>query len=102
MEFSVQQGVEASESAPASRPFDWFIPPLELIAALSISLGIFNLFPFPALDGGRIIFVLPELIFRRRVPANFENLVHGLGMAVLLLFMVYVNVMDFVNPVVIP
>lgn len=102
MEFSVQQGVEASESAPVSQPFDWFIPPLELIAALSISLGIFNLFPFPALDGGRIIFVLPELIFRRRVPANFENVVHGLGMAVLLLFMVYVNVMDFVNPVVIP
>jgi len=102
MEFSVQQGVEASESAPASQPFDWFIPPLELIAALSISLGIFNLFPFPALDGGRIIFVLPELIFRRRVPAQFENLVHGLGMTVLLLFMIYVNVMDFINPVVIP
>jgi regulator of sigma E protease len=72
---------------------------LELIAGLSISLGIFNLFPFPALDGGRIIFILPELIFRRRVPANVENLVHGLGMTVLLLFMIYVNVMDFVNPI---
>jgi len=102
MEFSVQQGVEASAAAPASTPFDWFIPPLELIAALSISLGIFNLFPFPALDGGRIIFVLPELIIRRRVPAQFENLVHGLGMTVLLLFMIYVNVMDFINPIVIP
>jgi hypothetical protein len=68
-------------------------------AALSISLGIFNLFPFPALDGGRIIFLLPELVFRRRVPARVENLVHALGMTFLLLFMIYVNVMDFVNPI---
>jgi regulator of sigma E protease len=96
---SVADGVQASEAAPPSRPFDWYIPPLEIIAVLSISLGIFNLFPFPALDGGRIIFVLPELIFRRRVPHQFENLVHGIGMTLLLLFMIYINVMDFVNPI---
>jgi len=72
---------------------------LELIASLSISLGIFNLFPFPALDGGRIIFVLPELIFRRRVSPQVENLIHGMGMAFLLLLMIYINVMDFINPV---
>jgi regulator of sigma E protease len=98
---TVSHDVEASSaSAPVSTdPVDQPIRTLELIASLSISLGIFNLFPFPALDGGRIIFVIPELIFRRRVPAQFENLVHGLGMTVLLLFMIYVNVMDFVNPV---
>ena len=102
MEYSVQQGVEASASASPSQPFDWYIPTLEIIAALSISLGVFNLFPFPALDGGRILFVLPELITRRRVPAQFENLVHTLGMAFLLLLMLYVNVMDFVNPIDMP
>ena len=102
MEYSVEQGREASAAATASQPFDWFIPPLEIIAALSISLGVFNLFPFPALDGGRIIFVLPELITRRRVPARFENLVHSLGMVFLLLVMIYVNVMDFVRPIDIP
>ena len=100
--YSVEQGIEASQTAPPSRPFDWYIPTLYIIAALSISLGVFNLFPFPALDGGRIIFVLPELITRRRVPAQFENLVHGLGMTFLLLYMIYVNVMDFVHPVNIP
>jgi regulator of sigma E protease len=102
MEYSVERGIEASEAAPAAQPFDWYIPTLEIIAALSISLGIFNLFPFPALDGGRIIFVLPEIVLRRRVPAQFENLVHGLGMTFLLLFMIYVNVMDFINPINIP
>ena len=96
---SVSQGIEASEAAPASQPFDWYIPPLEIIAVLSVSLGVFNLFPFPALDGGRIIFVLPELIFHRRVSPQLENLVHGMGMAFLLLLMIYINVMDFVNPI---
>ena len=99
MEVGVERGIEASESASATQPFDWYIPTLEIVAALSISLGIFNLFPFPALDGGRIIFLLPELLFRRRVPARVENLVHALGMTVLLAFMIYVNVMDFVNPI---
>ena len=99
---TVSHDVEATTNAGApatTNPADQPVRTLELIAGLSISLGIFNLFPFPALDGGRIIFLLPELIFRRRVPANVENLVHGLGMTVLLLFMIYVNVMDFINPI---
>jgi regulator of sigma E protease len=100
LEQTVSHDVQASTSAPVSTdPIDQPIRTLDLIAALSISLGIFNLFPFPALDGGRILFVLPELIFRRRVPHHIENIVHGMGMALLLLFMIYVNVMDFVNPI---
>lgn len=98
---TVSHDVQASASpAPASTdPLDQPVRTLELIASLSISLGIFNLFPFPALDGGRIIFVLPELIFRRRVSPQVENLIHGMGMAFLLLLMIYINVMDFINPV---
>jgi len=97
---TVSHDVEASATAPVSTdPIDQPVRTLELIASLSISLGIFNLFPFPALDGGRIIFVLPELIFRRRVSPQVENLIHGMGMAFLLLLMIYINVMDFINPV---
>jgi len=93
------QASSNSSAAPASTsPVDQPVRTLELLASLTISLGVFNLFPFPALDGGRIIFVLPELIFRRRVSPQIENFVHGMGMAVLLLFMLYVNVMDFINP----
>jgi len=105
MEQSVSRDVQATAndnggSVPAATdPIDQPVHTLELIALLTISLGVFNLFPFPALDGGRIIFVLPELIFRRRVSPQVENLVHGMGMAFLLIFMIYVNVMDFVNPV---
>ncbi len=74
---------------------------LQLIGILTISLGVLNLFPFPALDGGRILFVLPELILRRRIPPQWENGINAAGMALLLIFMVYVNVMDFVNPAIV-
>jgi regulator of sigma E protease len=103
MEQSISNDVEAartnSTSSTASSPFSQPVGTLFLLAALSISLGIFNLFPFPALDGGRILFVLPELIFGRRVSPQVENLVHGLGMLVLLGLMVYVNILDFLKPV---
>ena len=74
---------------------------LQLIGILTISLGVLNLLPFPALDGGRILFVLPELILRRRIPPEWENRINAVGMALLLLLMVYVNVMDFVNPAIV-
>jgi len=106
---SVSHDVQAANtpvpSTPTSstplpiNPMDRPIRTLELLASLTISLGVFNLFPFPALDGGRILFVLPELIFRKRVSPQIENVVHGMGMALLLIFMLYVNVMDFVNPI---
>jgi regulator of sigma E protease len=81
---------------PASQPTNYT---LALIATLTISLGVFNLLPFPALDGGRIIFLLPELIFRRRVPPRVENTVHAVGIFLLLALMLYINVMDFINPI---
>jgi regulator of sigma E protease len=74
---------------------------LQLIGILTISLGVLNLFPFPALDGGRILFVLPELVLRRRVPPEWENRINAAGMIALLALMAYVNIMDFVNPAVV-
>jgi regulator of sigma E protease len=97
---TVSRDVESSTTTtPSTDPMDQPVRTLELIASLSISLGLLNLFPFPALDGGRILFILPELIFRKRVSPQLENLVHGMGMAFLLLLMIYINVMDFVNPI---
>jgi len=69
---------------------------------ISMSLGIFNLFPIPALDGGRILFTLPEILIRRRVPARFENAVHLVGFTMLLLLLIYINLQDFLNPVQLP
>ena len=92
------QSTSSSPAPASSNPLDGPVRTLFVLASLSISLGVFNLLPFPALDGGRILFILPELIFRKRVSPQVENVVHGMGMAILLLFMLYVNLMDFINP----
>lgn len=90
----------ASPGTPAASQTPTYFT-LQLIGVLTISLGVLNLFPFPALDGGRIFFILPELFLRRRIPPEWENRINAVGMALLLAFMVYVNVMDFVNPAIV-
>jgi regulator of sigma E protease len=99
---TVSADVVSREQTPASPTQAPTYSTLYLIATLTISIGLFNLLPFPALDGGRILFVIPELITRRRVPHQFENAVHATGMILLLLLMLYINVMDFINPIVLP
>jgi regulator of sigma E protease len=69
---------------------------------ISMSLGFMNLLPIPALDGGRILLTLPEILIRRRVPTQFENALHFIGFALLLLLLIYINVQDFLNPIQLP
>jgi regulator of sigma E protease len=89
----------ATAAAAAPKPTNWT---LSLIGLLSVSLGVMNLFPIPALDGGRILFTLPEILFKKRIPMEWENTVNGIAMLMLIGLMLFVNVMDFVNPVQIP
>lgn len=65
-----------------------------IIAMLSINIGVFNILPVPALDGGRLLFLFIELITRRRVPQKFEAAVHATGLVLLLGFMVFVSYSD--------
>ena len=76
--------------------------PLIFFMAISISLGVLNLFPVPALDGGRILLTLPEILFRRRIPPQYENMIHLVGFTVLLILLIYINVQDFINPLNLP
>ena len=76
--------------------------PLWFFMVISMSLGIFNLFPIPALDGGRILFTLPEILLRRRVPPQYENVIHMVGFVVLIFLLIYINVQDFLNPIEFP
>lgn len=99
------QAVETDVTQQAFSPTEQSqkLPPpsrtMALIAGLTITIGLFNLFPFPALDGGRLLFVLAELGLRRRVPPELENKIHLVGLAFLLLLMIYVNLMDFIRPI---
>jgi regulator of sigma E protease len=68
---------------------------LNLTAFISINLGILNLLPIPALDGGRLLFVVIEWVRRgKRVPPEREGMVHLIGMAVLLTIFVLVAFLD--------
>ncbi len=67
---------------------------LPLIALITINLGIFNLLPIPALDGGRLVFILIEMIFRKPVPQKYEKWVHAIGMIFLLTLMAVILVKD--------
>ncbi len=65
-----------------------------IMALITINLGIFNLLPIPALDGGRLLFILFEIIFRKPVPQKYESVIHAVGIALLLLFMAIVTFND--------
>ena len=65
-----------------------------IMALITINIGLFNLLPIPALDGGRLFFMLIELIARRPVPAKYENWIHAAGMVLLLIFMAVISASD--------
>ncbi len=70
---------------------------LYLTAYLSINVGFINLLPFPAFDGGRVVFLIIEKIRRKRVPVKVEAMVNGIGFALLILLMIYVTFNDIVR-----
>ncbi len=67
---------------------------LMILAMITINLGVFNLLPFPALDGGRLVFLLLELVRGKPVDQKYEMWVNGAGMLILLAFMVFVTFSD--------
>lgn len=72
-------------------------PLLNLFALISINLGLCNLLPLPALDGGRLLFVLVEMIRRKPLHRKYEALIHAAGLVLLLAFTGFVAVMDVIR-----
>ena len=68
-----------------------------LVALISLNLAIFNLLPLPALDGGRIIFVIIRMITGKAITDKQEAMVHGAGMVLLLSLMVFVTWNDIIK-----
>lgn len=68
-----------------------------LTGAISFSLGFFNLIPFPALDGGRVVFVLYSLITKKKVNPNVEATIHFVGLVLLFGLMIFINIKDLIR-----
>lgn len=67
---------------------------LMMVALITVNVGVFNLLPLPALDGGRLLFLLVEGITRKRVPPKYEGIVHFVGLILLFLLMIVVTFSD--------
>ncbi len=72
-------------------------PIIYIVGAISFSLGFFNLMPIPALDGGRIVFVLIEAITRKKVNPNVEGWIHTIGFLLLFGLMIIINIKDIIG-----
>lgn len=67
---------------------------LPMMALITVNLGLFNLLPIPALDGGRLVFILFEMIFRKKVPEKYESAIHAAGFIILIIFMLLIAAKD--------
>ena len=68
-----------------------------IMGAISFSLGFFNLIPFPALDGGRLVFVGIEAITKKKINPNVEATIHFVGIIILFALMIIINIRDVIN-----
>ena len=68
-----------------------------ILAFITINIGIVNLLPLPALDGGRLLFIFIEMIIRKPVPKKFEAWVHAAGFFLLIALMIFITFNDIFN-----
>lgn len=70
---------------------------ISIAAFISISIGMFNLLPFPALDGGRIVFFIIEAIRRKPIPQKYEGYINGIGLILLFGLMIVITFKDILS-----
>lgn len=87
-------GIAAMAGEAAKTGFWTFV---SFLAMINLHLGILNLLPFPALDGGRLILVVFEIIFRKRLPERWEQYIHLVGFALLIALLLAVTWKDIIR-----
>ncbi|MBR5246718.1 MAG: RIP metalloprotease RseP [Clostridia bacterium] len=87
----------ADMASSATQSKEGLIATLNIMAFITINIGIFNLMPLPALDGGRLFFLVIEGIRRKPIKPKYEGFIHGAGLVLLLVLMVLVTFNDIVN-----
>jgi len=97
--YDIYEGAREQELLPGTSSQ---VNVLLFITAVTVSLGVLNLFPIPALDGGRILLILPELVIGKRVSQKVKNVVNAIGFISMILLLIYINVLDFTSPVQLP
>ncbi len=86
----------AETTSQAATTGDKVLTALSFLSMLTINVGVFNLLPIPALDGGRLFFIFIEMIRRKPIPPKREGIVHTVGIVILLLFMAAISIKDII------
>ena len=87
----------AESTAEPEKFSDKILTALNFLSMITINVGMFNLLPLPALDGGRLFFILIEMIRRKPIPAKKEGIVHTVGLVLLLILMAVISVNDVIK-----
>lgn len=75
-----------------------FMVLMQFVSLLSINLALINILPFPALDGGRLVFIVLERIYGKKIiKENVENIIHTIGFGLLILLMIIITYRDVIN-----
>lgn len=90
---------QTGSAVNAAITLNWWFPVLWFTAVLSTALAVTNLLPLPALDGGRILFILIEAVRGKRVPPEKEGAIHFVGLALLVTLMLVISYYDISNPI---
>ena len=90
---------QTDSAVEAAISLNWWFPVLWLTAVLSTALAVTNLLPLPALDGGRILFIIIEAIRGKRVSPEKEGAIHFIGLAVLVTLMIVISYYDISSPI---
>ncbi len=98
--YDVYQDVREMEAPAPESPLN--VNVLQFFATITISLSVLNFLPVPALDGGRILFTLPEIILGRRIPQKWQDAINTVSFIAMILLLIYINILDFTNPVELP
>lgn len=76
---------------------DVFVNAVNFTILLCVNLGVMNILPLPALDGGRLVFLLVEALTKKKVPSNIEAVIHNVGLVLLLCLMAVVMYQDIIK-----
>ena len=88
---------ETYEESQSSGGFYVWLNMLNISILLTANLGVMNLLPIPALDGGRLVFIIVEMIRRKKISPDKEGMVHFAGLVVLMAFMIFIMANDIRN-----
>jgi regulator of sigma E protease len=95
--FAAVSGPVGISSAIGDAVSQGFTSLLYITVLISINLGVMNLLPIPALDGGRLITILFEMITRKRVPPKIEGMINAIGLFLLLGFSLFIMLKDIIQ-----